>query len=457
MRDRRAVILDRDGTVIVERHYLSDPDQVELIPGVAIALRQLRQMGLRLVILTNQSGIGRGLFDANQVEAVHQRMCALLAAEGVQLDGIFYCPHTPQDGCACRKPAPGLVEHAAQQLGFDPQASIVIGDKACDMELGRGVGATTLLVQTGYGRQMVQDCQAHTDYVVDDLPAAIPVIARLLERSSDLRPATTDVVVLCGGRGSRLGRLSVQTPKPLLPVAGRPFLLHLLCWMKQEGFSRTILSAYYLAEQFQEFIKTYADLVPGMELLVEPEPLGTGGALRYAADAVRSSTFVALNGDSWLPQSLTPVFQEHARTSRRFTAVVVPASQVEGGAVDKGRWRIGPGGTVEGFSTEALTTDGWVNAGLYVIERALACAWPRGAFSLEANLPRLLEGQMAGVFRSAERLLDIGTPACYAMAQRLLTTPAEAEPIQERRIKATGSRRRRGVTSVFAEGEGRHG
>ncbi len=184
---RRVVILDRDGTVIVERHYLSDPDHVALIPGVAAALRRLHELRMRAIVLTNQSGIGRGLFTAHRVEEIHQRMHALLKAEGVQLDGVFCCPHTPDDGCACRKPRPGLLEQAAHELGFDPRESVVIGDKRCDMELGRCVGAMTVLVRTGYGAQMAADCQGLADHVVDDLWAAVPVIERVLATSSAAR------------------------------------------------------------------------------------------------------------------------------------------------------------------------------------------------------------------------------------------------------------------------------
>ncbi len=177
---RRFVVLDRDGTVIVERHYLSDPEHVELIPGVAEALRQLRQMGLGIVILTNQSAIGRGFFDARRLAAIHQRMTDLLRAAQAQVEGIYHCPHRPDDGCICRKPRAGLLERAARELGFEPRDSFVIGDKACDVELGRRVGATTFLVRTGYGARMAEACKAHTDHLVEDLGAAIPVIRRLV-------------------------------------------------------------------------------------------------------------------------------------------------------------------------------------------------------------------------------------------------------------------------------------
>lgn len=187
---RRFVVLDRDGTVIVERHYLSDPDQVELIPGAAGGLRQLRAMGLGLVVITNQSAIGRGFFDEARLEQIHQRLRELLAAEGVQLDGIYFCPHLPDEDCGCRKPRIGLIERAATELDFDPAAAFVIGDKPCDIELGRSVGATTLLVRTGYGASVEGATPA--DYVVDGLEEAAPVIRELLDLPLADRTDQTD-------------------------------------------------------------------------------------------------------------------------------------------------------------------------------------------------------------------------------------------------------------------------
>ncbi|MCI0461149.1 MAG: HAD family hydrolase [Gemmataceae bacterium] len=177
---RRFVVLDRDGTLIVERHYLSDPGQVELLPGVAAGLSRLRDLGLGLVVVTNQSGVGRGYFDEARLDLIHQRLTDLLHVEGVRLDGIYSCPHRPEDGCECRKPRPGLLRQAAEQLGFDARASFVIGDKPCDVELGRAVRATTLLVRTGYGAQFAKDPTVAPDHVVDDLGQAATAIERLL-------------------------------------------------------------------------------------------------------------------------------------------------------------------------------------------------------------------------------------------------------------------------------------
>ncbi len=168
---RRFLLLDRDGTLNVEKDYLSDPEQLVLIPGAGAALRKLRYAGFGLVVLTNQSGLARGYFTLAQIEAVHQRLHQLLAHEGVGVDGIYLCPHGPQEDCRCRKPRPGLVEQAVVAHGFDPALAIMIGDKSADVELGKAVGAVSILVRTGYGRES-EAKGVKADVVLDALPEA---------------------------------------------------------------------------------------------------------------------------------------------------------------------------------------------------------------------------------------------------------------------------------------------
>lgn len=177
---KRFVLLDRDGTINAERHYLSEPDQVELLPNAAEGLAELKRLGFGLVVVTNQSGVGRGLFDEARLEQIHDRLRELLRASSVEIDGIVCCTHRPDEGCGCRKPLPGLVEKASRDHGFSPEASFVVGDKACDVDLGRAVGATTLLVRTGYGIRYVTDATVQPNYVVDDLLHASRVIGELV-------------------------------------------------------------------------------------------------------------------------------------------------------------------------------------------------------------------------------------------------------------------------------------
>jgi D-glycero-D-manno-heptose 1,7-bisphosphate phosphatase len=154
--DQRAVFLDRDGTLVHPRHYPSRPEELELYEGVEPELRALQHMGFRLVVITNQSGVARGLFTTDDLERMHARLRDDLAAWDVRLDGIYYCPHHP-DGvvsplavrCACRKPRPGLVFRAAADLHLQLRGSWFVGDILDDMEAGNRAGCRTVLVDLG--------------------------------------------------------------------------------------------------------------------------------------------------------------------------------------------------------------------------------------------------------------------------------------------------------------------
>lgn len=177
---RRFVLLDRDGTINRERHYLSEPDQLELCPNAGPGLRRMLELGLGLIVVTNQSGIARGYFDEAKLREIHERLRQMLRLEGVLLHGIYACPHGPDDQCRCRKPGTGLAERAAADFGLDLSECFMIGDKACDIDLGRSVNATTLLVRTGYGKE--SEATTAAAHVVDDLLDASRVIERTLRQ-----------------------------------------------------------------------------------------------------------------------------------------------------------------------------------------------------------------------------------------------------------------------------------
>lgn len=146
------ILLDRDGTLIEERHYLRDPDLVALIPGVAAPMRRLTELGCRFFVASNQSGIGRGLLTEDDYRSVHARLEALLRSEGVTLSGAAFCPHGPGEACACRKPRTGLWDDLAARFGLRPETTVMVGDKAADIAFGQAAGcAETALVLTGHG------------------------------------------------------------------------------------------------------------------------------------------------------------------------------------------------------------------------------------------------------------------------------------------------------------------
>jgi D-glycero-D-manno-heptose 1,7-bisphosphate phosphatase len=151
-----AVFLDRDGTLIVEKHYLSDPAQVVLETGVVEGLTILREHGHPLVVVSNQSGIGRGKFSAADAGRVNERVAALLREQGIEILAWYLCPHAPDVVCECRKPAPGMALAAARDWNLNLGGSYVVGDKQADLLLADAIGATGILVTTGHGHEAAE-------------------------------------------------------------------------------------------------------------------------------------------------------------------------------------------------------------------------------------------------------------------------------------------------------------
>jgi D-glycero-D-manno-heptose 1,7-bisphosphate phosphatase len=158
---RPALFLDRDGVLIEEVGYLADPDQVKLIPRAGAAIARLNRAGVPVVLVTNQAGIARGYLTEARLAEIHRRLSALLTAEAAKIDAIYYCPHHPTEGnapyrlaCSCRKPQSGMLLQAAADLAIDLHQSCLIGDKLSDLEAGTRAGCRSILVRTGYGREL---------------------------------------------------------------------------------------------------------------------------------------------------------------------------------------------------------------------------------------------------------------------------------------------------------------
>ena len=182
---KRAVFLDRDGTLNVDVGYLHRLEDLELFPWTADALRLLKRVGYVLVVVTNQSGIAQGLIAPGFVETCHDEMRRRLQPAGADLDALYYCNHHPRGSinelaieCRCRKPMPGMIEDAARDLDLDPSQSWVVGDKWLDVDLGHAVGARSILVRTGWGADQERrrpDGQ-RVEAVCDNLIHAVSVI-----------------------------------------------------------------------------------------------------------------------------------------------------------------------------------------------------------------------------------------------------------------------------------------
>jgi len=143
-----AVLVDRDGTLNQDSGYVTSPDQLVLFPGVPEAIFRLNQLGALVIMITNQSAIGRGMMTIEDLQRIHEALANLLHPYGARIDGIFFCPHHPQDGCHCRKPGVGLIQQAAEKFSLDLPRCFMVGDKKSDLEAAREIGVPGVLVLT---------------------------------------------------------------------------------------------------------------------------------------------------------------------------------------------------------------------------------------------------------------------------------------------------------------------
>jgi D-glycero-D-manno-heptose 1,7-bisphosphate phosphatase len=175
----RSVFLDRDGTINREVHHLRRVEELELLDGASEGIRLLNRAGLRVIVVTNQAAVARGLLSEARLAEIHTELRGMLAREGAYVDAIYYCPHHPSEGlgryrqeCDCRKPRTGSLKRAAADLGLDLRQSYCVGDKKSDLEAGRAAGCRTVLVRTGYGFATEAQLDGHAwqpNFVATDL------------------------------------------------------------------------------------------------------------------------------------------------------------------------------------------------------------------------------------------------------------------------------------------------
>ncbi|HRP08578.1 MAG TPA: HAD-IIIA family hydrolase, partial [Gemmatimonadales bacterium] len=203
---KRAVFLDRDGTIVDDPGFLRDPASVHLLPGAAPALHRLQQLGLVLVVVSNQSGIGRGLITTTELDAVNREVARQLAHHGVEIGGWYHCPHLPDAGCDCRKPGTLLHREAARDLEIDLASSWWIGDRTSDLIPARELGGRGILVTSGHGQNHRSEAHSAGFEIATGISEAAEMIARDLSGAlpAILPPVSYRVAVAVSGRGSNL-------------------------------------------------------------------------------------------------------------------------------------------------------------------------------------------------------------------------------------------------------------
>lgn len=387
----QTLFVDRDGVVNrMRRDYVKSWDELELLPGAIESLAIASQRGLDVIVLSNQSAIGRGLVSRDVVDQIHHRLAAMVTAGGGRIQAFLVCPHRPEDACDCRKPAPGLFFRAHDELGVDLSRAVMIGDQPSDSEAAHAAGCAAVVVEEGGLREIV-------DLIIG------------LE-------AVEEAIILCGGLGTRLQGVLGSQPKSLAIVHDRPFVEWLLLALSTRGLQRAILAAGYGVGAIRNYFRDGKPV--GLEITIseEPGPLGTGGAARLAAQQAHTSPLLVMNGDSYSRFNLIELLLMHQRHHAKATLWLQNTDRADrfGSVV------VNPDGKVKAFQ-EKQEGSGLISAGVYLVNRDVLCQIRADRMvSLEREVfPSLVREGLYGVVGDGP-FIDIGTPESLASAAKVL-------------------------------------
>jgi len=318
----RAVFLDRDG--VINEDLLTNKGRLKIFPNAGTAVKKLNELGFLTIIVTNQPQVAKGVHRETDVRNTNKSIADVLKKSGGRLDAIYYCPHHPEQRndipawarkyrmvCECRKPGIGMLNAAKKKFDIDFSSSYFIGDRTVDVQCGKDAGCKTILVKTGYaGRDGKFSVRA--DYECRDIEDASKIIENL---------ETSTAVILAGGRGERLRPLTDIMPKPLLPINGKPVMLHQIELFKKYGIKNVIICGYYLFDKIRDYFGDGLRFGIKITYVEEKEPLGTGGAIKNVESLIKSR-FIVLYGDEMLDINVGKLMDFHSNKKSIATIVL---------------------------------------------------------------------------------------------------------------------------------------
>ena len=375
-----AVFVDRDGTLNRDCPYCKNAGEIEIYPDVFLPLAELSEDHY-IIIITNQSGVGRGYFTGKDLEGMHDKIRREVESHGGRIDAVYYCPHLPGEGCACRKPNTGMLKKAFDEFDIDMSRSFFVGNSRMDVEAGRRAGIATICVRGDEG--------VHGDFDAKDFGEVLDIIKK---NGDNPNPSELKVpkigLILAGGRGKRMLPLTDEIPKPMAEVGGRPLIGHLVSEFKRNGILKIYVSIGYKGEIIEGYLGDGSMLGVEIEYVREREPLGTGGGMRMGLGAIRkmysdSDVFVA-NGDDMMETDLAGAYEFHKKMNSDITLLLKRVDDVRGSGVVE---------LADGKVTRFLekpenpeSLSGIVNLGRYIINPRIIEKFPAdSAFSFEKD------------------------------------------------------------------------
>lgn len=407
----RAVFLDRDGTITKSDGYVCRREQLDMVGGLAGAIKLLNRDFL-VIIITNQPVVARGLCTEEDVKQLHDEIVGNLAREGARVDAVYFCPHHPdmhgdvpeharkyRIDCGCRKPKTGMLEQAARDFDIDVRNSFFIGDSTRDIQTAKNAGCVSVLVKTGQrggdGKYGVKP-----DFVFESLPEAAKFISPKIK-----------AVILAGGKGERLMPLTGTMPKPMIDVAGRPVLEWQINALKNQGIKEIILCGSHLVGKIKDCFgggKTFGVKIHYPD---EPEQLGSGGAVKNAEAFLKGADhFVILSGDIMLDRvDFSRMLLFHLKKGGLATVLVRESDH----PVDSDILELDENQRVVGYIGRGQNKYKTANVGIMIAKSGLLDFIPEGVSSIEKDIVfKLLDTQDVYAFNKPDIWFtrDIGTP-----------------------------------------------
>lgn len=412
----RAVFLDRDGTITKSDGYFCRHEQIELADDLADAIKILNKNFL-VIIVTNQPVVARGLCSEEDVRGMHARIVSEMKAKGARIDGVYFCPHHPEQHedvpehakayrikCNCRKPATGLIEQAAGDFGIDVGRSFFIGDSTRDVQTAKNAGCTSVLVKTGQGGGDGK-YDAAPDYVADNMAEA----AKLVDRLENL-----NAVILVGGRGERMGPLTDALPKPMLPIRGVPIMERQIKLLKRHGIRNMVVCGHYLFGKIKDYFGDGSSFGVRLTYVDEAEPLGTGGAVKNAEEFITSDDFVLFNGDVATNVNVGNLIKFHLNKKSLATLVL----RVTDHPLDSDAVEVDSSGLVTRFIGRDQEEIRTANTGIMMLSKGFLKFMQRGFSSLEKDhIARFAGKEKIYGYVSSDYFKDIGTIERYNLVQ----------------------------------------
>ncbi|HLD39238.1 MAG TPA: HAD-IIIA family hydrolase [archaeon] len=411
----RAVFLDRDGVITRKSDYFSSFDQLNLEENVSEAIKILNKNFL-VIVITNQPVVARGLCTEKDVENIHNKLNDFISKNGAHIDAFYFCPHHPEMHedvpehakkyrivCNCRKPGTELLERAKKDFDIDLKNSFFIGDSTVDIQTAENIGCTSFLVRTGHGGED-KKFPAEPSYTCDNILEA----AKLIDQIKDM-----SAVILVGGRGERMRPLTDNLPKPMLPIKGKPILEHQINLLRKYGINNITLCGHYLFQKIIDYFGDGSDFSVKMTYIDEPEPLGTGGALKNAENKIKSKNFILMNGDIATNIHLSKLIQFHLEKNALATLVL----RVSDHPRDSDVIEIDENCMVSNFVGKGQEETRTANTGIFAINKKFLEFIPKGISNLEKDVIAKMIGQPVFGFISDDYFKDIGTIERFNKAQ----------------------------------------